>query len=79
VLVVEISRTSLALDRKKAPIYARADVPAYWLLDMNSRRLEIHSEPHEDGRYGLVRVLAETDTVSPPEKQLTWRVADLFA
>jgi Uma2 family endonuclease len=78
VLVVEVARTSLAVDRSKAAIYARSGVPLYWLLDLTARRLEIHSDPHADGRYGVVRVLAEADTTDAPECSARWTVAELF-
>lgn len=78
VLVMELARTSLALDRYKAGPYARAGVPVYWLLDMKARRLEVHTEPHADGRYALVRVLAEDDDVPVPELDIAWRVGSLL-
>lgn len=45
VLVVELARTSQPRDRAKDRIYARADVPTYWLLDLANRRLEVFSSP----------------------------------
>jgi Uma2 family endonuclease len=77
-LVVEFAKTSLAVDRHKAGIYAAAGAPVYWLLDMNARRLEVHGEPHPDGRYGVVRVLAEEDFAELPERSERVRVADLL-
>lgn len=45
-LVVEVSDSSLALDRaSKARIYARAGIPAYWLVNLVDRRVEVHSDP----------------------------------
>ena len=45
---------------------------------MNARRLEVHSEPHPDGRYGLVRILAEDDEVDLPGLEVKWCVASLL-
>jgi Uma2 family endonuclease len=56
-LVVEISGSSLRRDRLvKAPIYARAGVEEYWLIDLNVRVVEVHR--HSDGgRFtSIVRV-----------------------
>ena len=77
ILVVEVSRTTQAVDRDKASIYARGRVPVYWLLDLQARRLEVHSELMGD-RYGLVRVLVETDSVEVPETDARWVVQDLL-
>ena len=65
-LVVEVARSSLSLDRQKASVYARAGVPVFWIVDVGGRRLEAHSEPQPDGRYRLVRVLGIEDRVAVP-------------
>lgn len=78
VLVIEVARTSHAMDRLKAGIYARAGVPVYWLVDVPAKRIEVHEAPQPDGRYGLVRMAFETDTVSPPGTAAHWRVCDLL-
>lgn len=77
-LVIEVARTSLAMDRSKAATYARAGVPIYWLLDLDAGRLEVHTDPRPDGRYGRVRVLAGEDEVALPERELAWRVCELL-
>jgi Uma2 family endonuclease len=76
-LVVEVSRTTLARDREKIAIYAAAGVPVYWLLDLSSRRLELHRDPRGD-RYALVQLLAETDAVDLPDTQVTLRLGELL-
>lgn len=50
-LVVEVSATSQAKDRgPKAALYATADVPEYWVVDVPRRRVERYRTPVE-GRY----------------------------
>lgn len=45
-LLVEVANTSLEFDRRlKARIYARAGIPAYWILDVNARRIEAFTDP----------------------------------
>ena len=78
VLVVELARTTLALDRAKADIYARGNVRVYWLVDFEARRIEIHSEPHADGRYARVRVLAEDELAELPETTRSLRARDFL-
>ena len=49
-LIVEISITSIALDREKAAIYAEAGVAEYWIVLPAERRVEIFRRP-QDGVY----------------------------
>lgn len=45
-LVVEVSQTSLALDRtRKASIYARANIQDYWIVNLVERVAEVHRDP----------------------------------
>jgi Uma2 family endonuclease len=56
-LAVEVSKSSLALDRKMAGIYGRAGIPIYWLIDAVNRQVEVYSQPGPSG-YGAMEVLA---------------------
>jgi Uma2 family endonuclease len=71
-LIVEVSDSSLALDRtEKASLYARAGIADYWILSLAERVLEVHREPTPERmapygwRYGLIHRLAAGDVVSP--------------
>lgn len=71
-LVVEISASSLALDREhKGSLYARARVPEYWVVNLNDRVLEVHREPGPDASalygwaYRAVQTLTAPDHVTP--------------
>jgi Uma2 family endonuclease len=45
-LVVEVSNTSLALDRNhKARVYARAGIPVYWIVNVIDKQIEVHTDP----------------------------------
>src|SRR5438093_9105865 len=45
-LVIEVAESSLRRDRLvKGPIYARAQVDEYWLVDLNLRAVEVHRNP----------------------------------
>jgi Uma2 family endonuclease len=45
-LVIEIAESSIDFDKQvKLPLYARANIPAVWLVDLNSNRVEIHQTP----------------------------------
>jgi Uma2 family endonuclease len=77
VLVVEVSRTTQDVDRDKATVYARAAVPAYWLLDIAARRIEVYSRAASD-RHTLMPVLAENDETDVPETSGRWIVRELL-
>jgi len=58
-LVVEIAFSSQRRDlRAKPPIYARAGVPVYWVIDLEGGRAVAHSEPDADG-FGRVEIVDE--------------------
>jgi Uma2 family endonuclease len=58
-LAVEIAVSSQRRDlRAKPPIYARAGIPLYWVIDLDGGRAVAHSEPSDDG-YASVEIVAE--------------------
>lgn len=77
VLVVEVAVSSLERDHRKAAIYARAGVPVCWILDVESRRLEVHTEPGPEG-YGVVTLLSASRAVALPELERTLQIASLL-
>jgi len=77
VLVVEASWSSRARDQRKAAIYARAGVPVYWRLDLETRQLEVHEQPGADG-YARTTTLGEDDEVEAPGSAARWKVGDLL-
>lgn len=79
VLVVEVAVTSQEIDREKTRLYAEANVPVVWLLDVPARRLEVHTDPQPGGRYRLVQVLAEDDIVTAPGTGARWNLHQIFA
>jgi Uma2 family endonuclease len=68
-LVVEIADTSLRLDRqRKGPLYARAGVPEYWVVNLIDRVVEVYREPVEgpDGwHYRLIRAYVPGEGIAP--------------
>ena len=67
-LVVEVSDTTLRTDLEfKAGLYARAQIPEYWALDLASRRLHVHRNP-QNGVYNSITVHSESESVQPLER-----------
>lgn len=64
-LVVEVADTTLATDRSKAKIYARAGIPEYWIVNLSERTLEVHTDPEasDEPRYASCHVFRERDRV----------------
>lgn len=64
-LLVEVSDATLGHDlTRKARLYAQANIPEYWVIDVTGRRLLIHGTPGADG-YALVTQYEETETACP--------------
>jgi Uma2 family endonuclease len=63
-VVVEVADSTLRTDLiLKARLYARAGIPEYWVMDLNSRTLHVHREP-ANGEYSSIRVHTESDVVT---------------
>lgn len=79
-LVVEIiSPSTETIDRvTKAHLYARHEVPYFWLVDPKARTIEAFRL--EGGGYALVtRAAGDAEVVLPPFNDLVLRLADLWA
>jgi Uma2 family endonuclease len=61
-LVVEVSDTSLDEDRTMASIYGGGGIPAYWIVNVADRQLEVYSNP-VGGAYPAPTILGETESV----------------
>ncbi len=68
-LVVEVAASSLETDREiKAHVYARAGIPEYWIVNLESRRVEVHRDPDEAaGGYATVLRTMAPGVLTPLE------------
>ena len=48
-LLIEVSDTTLARDRKKAALYAAAGIPEYWIVDLEGKVVEVYRKPGPSG------------------------------
>ena len=46
-LVIEVADSSLQLDRRKAETYATAGVPAYWIINLQDKCVEVYEKPQQ--------------------------------
>lgn len=65
-LVVEVSDSSLLRDRDvKGPMYARAAIPEFWIVDLSRDVVLVHEEP-AGGEYTVVREYGIGDSWNSP-------------
>lgn len=78
-LLIEVSDTSVQFDRKvKQRIYARDGIPEYWIVDIESRCVEVYRSPKGE-RYAEKQIMAIGSTVSPLLlPQVSIDVAEIF-
>ena len=79
VLVVEVAASSLRYDlNAKAPLYAEAGVPEYWVLNLVDRELVVFRSPHE-GDYRERATYRSGDRVAPEAwPDVVIEVSELF-
>jgi len=64
-LVVEVCDTTLAYDRDtKLPLYATANIPEVWLVDVNANTISVYREPRA-GAYQQLAAYARGAEVAP--------------
>ena len=64
-LVVEVADSTLAFDRDtKAPMYSRAGIAEYWIVDLVNEQILVHRDPSATG-YRSVVALRRGDVVQP--------------
>jgi Uma2 family endonuclease len=62
-LIVEISDSTLYSDMTgKRGLYARAEVPDYWVIDLNGRSIDVYRAPSE-GKFTQNSTLNETGNI----------------
>lgn len=73
-LIIEVADTSVLYDREiKLPIYARANIPEVWLVNLPENCIEIYSAPVSGG-YEFRRIAMDEQPLSPtsfPDISLT--------
>jgi Uma2 family endonuclease len=66
-LVIEVADASLLRDqRDKTRIYARANIPCYWVVNLQDMRIEVYTQPSgpvQVPEYGAVRYYQSGDLI----------------
>jgi Uma2 family endonuclease len=53
-LVAEVACSSQRVDTRKAPVYAHAGIPTYWLIDLPAGTVRVHCKPGPKGYASIV-------------------------
>ncbi len=79
-LLIEVSESSLRKDRElKAGIYAENGAPEYWVVDLRTQTVWVHTEP-KHGAYRGVDQRGRRDVLRPTKlPAIEIKLADLFA
>lgn len=63
--VIEVAVSSLRIDKLKVEIYAEAKIPEYWIVNVESKSIEVYKNP--EGRdYREKKVYSIEDTILLP-------------
>jgi len=75
-LAIEVADSSLRKDLTgKIYLYAEAGIPAYWVVDVRNRRVNVHSNP-VDGLYSHLEQFSTDDMIDVCGRQIP--VAKIF-
>ena len=79
-LVIEVSDSTLAYDQgTKQRVYAKHNIPEYWIVDVQAKRIEVYRGPSSNG-YTRKSECAGNDVVSPQEcPKVRIELTSLFA
>lgn len=81
-LVIEVADTSLTYDRTtKAPLYATAKIPEYWILNLPARQLEVHRTPRRTAgqwTYTERKTLTKSQSITPPQSASLIKIAAML-
>lgn len=65
-LVVEVSDSTLAFDRKvKSRVYAEAGIADYWIVNLVDHCVEVHNNPTSAGEYEHKQILKAGEKITP--------------
>jgi Uma2 family endonuclease len=78
-LLIEVADTTVQSDRQtKIPLYARAEVPEVWLVNLPRKIIEVYTEP-KNGKYQVVRKAGKSEILKPKMiAELSAKVAEIL-
>lgn len=65
-LVIELSDSTLKFDRTvKARLYASAQIPEYWIVNLAEHQIEVFRDPHEETGYATKTIVKKGEVLRP--------------
>jgi len=79
VLVIEVSVSTRDNDLTiKRPLYARAGIPEFWIVEPEARLVRVFRDPRPDGSWGDEAIVTEGAVVALFSDQVRVDLAELF-
>lgn len=79
IAVFEVSDTTLKYDRDiKLPLYAAANIPEAWIIDLQGQAIERHNQPVEGSYQSIARAVRGEGLRSTVAPELTLSVDDVL-
>lgn len=77
-LLIEVSDSTLDKDRKiKLPLYAKAGIPEYWIINIPKKQIEVYREP-TDKKYATKKIYKKSQKVKSEAVDFEIKVSDIF-
>ena len=77
-LVVEVASSSLEYDRRvKIPLYAKAGIPEYWIINVDKKQIEQYTKP-KGGEYLEKKIIRKKGKLICSTIELIIKGADIF-
>ncbi|MFK7807955.1 MAG: Uma2 family endonuclease [Saprospiraceae bacterium] len=76
--LIEVSDTTLLKDREiKQPLYAKANIPEYWIINLVDKQIEIFRQP-KNGEYHFRQIISEAGVIRLEALNLELQYGDVF-
>jgi len=77
-LLIEVADSSVAFDREvKMPLYAEANIPEFWLIDLEKEVVEVYKQP-QGGKYHYREVFNQANTIKLDIVDISFEVNSIF-
>lgn len=77
-LVLEVSDSTLVYDQSiKATLYATANIPEYWIINLLDRQIEIHRQPKND-EYHFKQIISEEGIIQASSIDFSLNYSEVF-
>lgn len=78
-LVIEVSDSTLAYDRRvKVPLYAKAGIPEYWLVNLIDNTIEVHRQAEGNNYAEQFRLYQKDEISAVAFPETTFLVSEIF-